>query len=435
MIETLIYIFAGLLTVGIPTIYFIYESKKSKQATNTLQKSIESGLDEPPSLHPIIDPNICIGTAACVSACPEQTIIGLINNRGQLVKPSACIGHGECQASCPVDAITLVFGTEKRGVDIPQLKTTFETNVPGIFIAGELGGMGLIRNAVTQGRQAVEFISKNLNSQKNNNALDLLIVGAGPAGIGAALQAKKEGVSFEIIDQEDLGGTILTYPRQKLVMTQPMELPLYGHVKFTEISKESLLELFQKAFADEGLKVIPNEKVTEISRSNGFFNVKTGHSEYTAQKLLLAIGRRGSPRKLNVPGEKCNKVTYRLLDPEKYKDLNILVVGGGDSAIEAALALSEQDGNIVTLSYRKESFFRVKVKNTQRIEQAIAENTLKVLFKSQVKQIEKSKVLLTQNGDEVTLKNDYVFVMVGGELPTVLLEKAGIEFTRKFGEA
>jgi thioredoxin reductase/NAD-dependent dihydropyrimidine dehydrogenase PreA subunit len=435
MIETLIYLGAGLLTISIPTFYFIRERNKSRRASQTLQKSIEHGLNEPPSLHPIIDPDICIGSAACVKVCPEQGILSLIDNRGELVKPSACIGHGECQLGCPVDAITLVFGTEKRGVDIPHLSPKFETNVSGIYIAGELGGMGLIRNAVTQGKEAVEYIFKSINELNQKDILDLLIIGAGPAGISASLQAKKEGLNFLVVDQEDLGGTILTYPRQKLVMTQPMDLPLHGKIKKREILKEELLDLFGNVYEKFGLSVNSNEKVSSIVRDGEYFDVLTSKSEYKAQRILLSIGRRGSPRKLGVDGEKSSKVTYRLLDPDKYQNKNILVVGGGDSAVEAAVALSDHPENRVCISYRGGVFSRIKEGNKTRIEKAIENGQVSALFNSNVKLIKEDKVIIDQSGKEIVLPNDYVFVFVGGELPSEFLEKVGIKFTRKFGQA
>ena len=145
----------------------------------------EAGLFEPPSLHPLFDPTLCRGCGACVKACPEGDVIGLISGKAALIEPSQCIGHGACRAACPFGAITLVFGTEERGVDIPHVRPNFETNVPGVFIAGELGGMGLIRNAIEQGRQAVAAIS-SLDGLGRQDRLDLVIVGAGPAGISAS---------------------------------------------------------------------------------------------------------------------------------------------------------------------------------------------------------------------------------------------------------
>ncbi len=434
MLEVLIYAVVVLFTLGVPVYYVVKERKKSRRAAGILKKAIERGLDQPVSLHPYIDPSKCMGSGACVEACPEVDVLALIDGKGTLINPSRCIGHGLCQAACPVDAITLVFGTEKRGVDIPHVTGTYETNVPGVYIAGELGGMGLIRNAVTQGKQAVQNIAKSLASESRKEPLDLVIVGAGPAGIAAALQAKKDGLRFVIVDQEDLGGTVLTYPRRKLVMTAPMELPLYGSVNAREIEKESLLEIFNDVMNRTGLVVDSNQRVTEVTRLDDHFHVVTTQSQYDAKRVLLAIGRRGTPRKLNAPGEKSDKVAYRILEPEKFHDLKILVVGGGDSAVEASLALAEQPGTTVHLSYRGEGLFRIKEGNSTRIEKAINKGIVNPLFNSTVTRIEPDKVYLEQSGHEVVLLNDQVFVLIGGELPTEFLKKIGIVFSRKFGE-
>jgi thioredoxin reductase/NAD-dependent dihydropyrimidine dehydrogenase PreA subunit len=434
MLETLIYAVVIAFAIGVPVIYIRRERQKSNRAAGILKKSIERGLDQPVSLHPYIDPSKCMGSGACVEACPEKDVLGLIDGKGVLVNASRCVGHGMCEAACPVSAITLVFGTELRGVDIPHVNGTFETNVPGVYIAGELGGMGLIRNAVSQGKQAAQNIAKSIAAEARTEFLDLLIVGAGPAGIAAALQAKKDGLRFLVVDQEDLGGTILTYPRKKLVMTQPMELPLYGTVKEREIAKETLIDIFSEVFQKTGLIVRANEKVNEVTRLDDHFRVVTSVAEYEARCVLLAIGRRGSPRKLGAPGEKSEKVAYRLLEPEKFHQICALVVGGGDSAVEAAVALAEQPGNTVHLSYRGEGLFRIKDGNRERIDRAVKKGSVNLLFNSTVTRIEKSTVHLEQNGHEVTLPNDQIFVFIGGELPTEFLKKIGIEFSRKFGE-
>lgn len=433
-LETLIYVVTGLLVVGLPVLYVLRERSKSAEAAKTLEVSTLAGLDQPVSLHPVIDPNSCIGSGSCTKACPEKGILQLINGKAALVNPARCIGHGQCQAACPVDAITLVFGTEKRGVDIPHVKGNFETNVPGIFIAGELGGMGLIRNAVSQGRQAVESVAQQVKDDKSGEALDLVIVGAGPAGISASLQAKKEGLRFVTVDQEDLGGTIYTYPRQKLVMVQPMELPLHGPVKLKEVEKEPLLELLTTVVQNHNLEIKVGEKVSDIKREGHIFRVVTSKAEYKTRKVLLAIGRRGTPRKIGCPGEKSEKVTYRLLDPQKYHHKKILVVGGGDSAVEAALSLSHQPGNTVHLSYRGDKIFRIKEGNRTRLESAVEEGKVTMLLNSNVTRIEPDKVTIDQQGTAITLANDQVFVMIGGELPTEFLKGVGIEFERKFGQ-
>ncbi|MFQ5736657.1 MAG: NAD(P)-binding domain-containing protein [Thermodesulfobacteriota bacterium] len=416
-------------------IYLARHKKRSRKVEGKISKAREWGLHEPTSIHPRIDKARCIGSGACVKACPEKDILGLSGGKGRLINASQCIGHGACAIACPVEAITLVFGTETRGVDIPWVSPTFETNVPGVFIVGELGGMGLIKNAVTQGREAIDHIAGMLReraAEKTN--YDVLIVGAGPAGIGASLAATRHKLRFVTIDQNDLGGTVLQYPRHKIVMTSPMELPMYGKVRLKETTKESLLELWQEVCGKAGLKINSNEKMTGLTRDGcSRFIVTTAKAEYVTKFVMLAIGRRGTPRKLGVPGEGLSKVTYSLKDPEQHSDEHIIVVGGGDSAVEAALALSAQPGNTVTLSYRKDRFSRIKPGNRERLEEALAKKTLTVAFNSNVTEIKEKEVLLEEGGATRTLPNDYVYIFAGGELPNEFLKSIGIKIEKKFG--
>ena len=218
-----------------------YRHRKEAAALALREEHRLAGLTEPSSLHPVIDPAICVGCATCVKACPEGQILGLVNGKAQLIAPSMCIGHGACAEACPMGAIQLVFGTERRGVEIPHVGPDFQTNVPGIWIAGELGGMGLIRNAIEQGRQAVSEIAKHVRATPAiPEALDLAIIGAGPAGLSASLAAKEAGLRFVTLEQDSLGGTVAHFPRGKLVMTRPATLPLHGLVNLTETSKEAL---------------------------------------------------------------------------------------------------------------------------------------------------------------------------------------------------
>ena len=334
-----------------------------------------------------------------------------------------------------MEAISLYIGTEKRGVDLPHINPNFETNVPGIFIAGELGGMGLIKNAVKQGSEAVENIAKTLKKEVSGS-YDLIVVGAGPAGISATLAAKKLNLKVLTLEQDTLGGTVFTFPRAKIVMTSPMDLPLHGKVKLHETSKTQLLELWHSVIAKYDIQIVQNSKVESVTKEGDIFKVETSSGETrTTKSILLAIGRRGTPRKLNIPGENLEKVAYRLLEPELIKEKRILVVGGGDSAIESALLLAEH--NKVTLSYRSNSFSRLKPKNAIAINNAIKNNTIDVLFSSNVVAIEPGKVLYSMNGSSEDLKllNDLVFIFAGGELPTQFLKKIGIEISTKYGEA
>lgn len=424
---------AGLIFL---TIFLYVRSlrRNSRKVEAKIQKAKEEGLHEPVSLHPEIDLNTCIQSGACIEACPEKEIIGIRNGKAALINASRCIGHGACFHACPVEAITLVIGTEKRGVDLPHVKQDFETNVPGIFIAGELGGMGLIKNSVEQGKQAVGNIARTISKAKTDSE-DLVIIGAGPAGISATLEAKRLGLKTVTVEQDTLGGTVFSFPRSKIVMTAPMDLPLYGKVQLTETKKSELLGIWVKALEANQIKIRENTKVESITREGELFavHVSTGETLRT-KSVLLAIGRRGTPRKLNIPGEQLEKVAYRLLEPEQIEGKNILVVGGGDSAIEAALALSEQ--NKVVLSYRSEAFQRIKPKNSEKIKAAMANNKVDVRFSSNVLNIGEESILLSLSGGEsLEMANDLVYIFAGGELPTEFLKKAGVEITTRFGHA
>ncbi len=414
--------------------YICRRSSHQRRSRRIREEALKAGLTEPASLHPLINPNRCIGCRSCVSACPESDVLGVIGGKAELINPSDCIGHSACKLACPVDAITLVFGTERRGVDIPHVNPDFETNVPGLFIAGELGGMGLIRNAVEQGRQAIESVRK-VPGIGRGPGLDVVIVGAGPAGFAASLAAMQQKLRYVTIEQDSLGGTVAHYPRGKLVMTAPAQLPMVGKMKFTETSKEALIQFWQHVERDTQVKIRYRERMEEITRSGQGFTVKTTRGTYQTRTVLLAIGRRGTPRKLGVSGEDSSKVVYRLTDPEQYRGKHVLVVGGGDSALEAAASIGAEPGTTVTLSYRADGFSRAKEKNRRKIREAEANGRLKVLFKSNVKTIEANCVQIEQDGKLLELENDAVIVCAGGILPTPLLKKIGIEVETKYGTA
>lgn len=396
--------------------------------------AVEAGLQEPASLHPHIDPIKCLGCGACVSVCPEGDILGLINGKAELVEPSHCIGHGACKEVCPRNAITLVFGTERRGVDIPDVGPDFQTNVPGIFIAGELGGMGLIRNAIEQGRQAIDSVRK-LGLRHSPGGYDVIIVGAGPAGFSASLAAIEHKLRFLTIEQDSFGGTVAHFPRGKLVMTAPAVLPLVGKLKFREVQKEKLLSFWKDVAQQTGLRVNYGEQVEAIVRIGSEFEVRTSRASYRTAAVLLAIGRRGTPRKLEVDGEEQVKVVYRLIDPEQYRQQHVLVVGGGDSALEAAASIAEQPGTLVTLSHRSEAFSRAKAKNRERIKAAEKAGRLHVLLQSSVKSIGRHDVDIERLGQNLKIRNDAVIVCAGGILPTAFLAGIGIEVETKYGTA
>jgi thioredoxin reductase/ferredoxin len=430
------YIVYGLPLAAVVVWHLSRRRRGEQRSIDALQERRASGHVEPASLHPVIDAVRCIGCGSCVKACPEQPehhVLGLIQGKAQLISPGDCIGHGACRAACPVDAISLVFGSEKRGVDIPLLTPRFETNVAGVFIAGELGGMGLIRNALEQGRQAVEAVHQQ--RPRGGGRLDLVIVGAGPAGFAASLTALSRRMKFVTLEQESLGGCVFQYPRGKLVMTQPATLPLVGKVKLSQTSKEELLEFWRSIERRTGVEIHYRERVEAVERDGDGFIVRTPRGEYRTHSVLLAIGRRGTPQKLNVPGEDRPKVVYRLIDPEQYAGQHILVVGGGDSALEAAASIAQMEGAHVTLSYRGEAFTRAKPANRERIDQAERSGRLQVLLQSTVQRIEDRFVALMHRERPVEVANEGVIISAGGTLPTDFLRRIGVAVETKYGSA
>jgi thioredoxin reductase (NADPH) len=400
-------------------------------------EAVEAGVVAPPSLHPQIDHARCIGCEACVHACPEfpaHTVLGVVRGKANLVSPSDCIGHGACKTACPVNAIRLVFGTAERGVDIPLVTPTFETNVGGIYVAGELGGMGLIRNAVEQGRQAIENIAaQRLQGKRARATRDVVIIGAGPAGFSATLAAHERGLDYVTVEQDLLGGTVAHFPRGKLVMTAPAKLALVGTMSFKEVDKESLMRFWRDAEAKTGIRINYQERVDAIEADGDAYVVGTDKSKYRTRAVLLALGRRGTPRQLGVPGEESSKVVYRLDDPEQYAGKKVLVVGGGDSALEAALAIAERPHTTVTLSYRSAAFSRVKQRNRSLIQQASELGRVDLKLESNVLAIEPDHVVLEVDGRPIKLPNHRVIICAGGVLPTEFLRQIGIHIETKYG--
>jgi thioredoxin reductase/ferredoxin len=405
--------------------------QRQEQAALAAARRVGLATDGPRAQHPHIDVSGCIGCGACVGACPEGDVLAVVGGKAALVHPHKCIGHGLCAEACPVGAIEIVMAKPTMTADLPTLTEEMESSVPNLFIAGELTGLALIKNAINQGARCVDVVARRapaLRRKRLGEVVDVAIVGAGPAGLSASLRAVELRLTSVTLEAEEFGGTVARYPRQKLVMTSPVTVPLVGQVKKLEFGKEDLLAFWKKAVAKAGLQIRTRERVEGIERDqDGVFTLTTSAGRYRALAVILAIGRRGNPRKLGIPGEELPKVMYSLLDAEAYTGKRIVVVGGGDSAVEAALGLAHQRGNQLTLSYRKDVFSRLKDRNEQRLREMMRGGHLTVLFNSEPIAIRPASVLLKVAGGQRELANDYVWIFAGGTPPNVFLEQAGVQ--------
>jgi thioredoxin reductase/NAD-dependent dihydropyrimidine dehydrogenase PreA subunit len=442
--ETLVLVGTPLIIAVVAAWQITARRKRQARSEAELAEAVEQRRTLPPTLYPIVDPDKCIGSLSCLKACPEGDILGIIDGKAKLIHADRCIGHGQCALECPVGAIRLVVGTAERGVDLPEVDEYFESSRPGVHVIGELGGMGLIKNAVSQGKQVGRRLSELVEvaspagraAPAFNELVDVAIIGAGPAGLAAAAELRSLGRSVRVLDQQTTGGTIAQYPRQKLVLTEPLELPFVeGRLGKKIVSKEELLETFHELVSRGGIQVDEGVKVSGLTGSDGAFELITEKGPVPARKVVLATGRRGSPRKLGVPGEQLAKVTYSLADAEQYDSCSVLVVGGGDSAVEAAVQLAEKSSAKVTVSYRGATFSRCRAVNQRRIEQLRGEGKIDVRFSTNVSRIEERAIVLRSDaGEEVRIANDFVLVLAGGELPVQFLSSMGVEMRRYHGE-
>ncbi len=421
---------------GLICLFFLVGYLKSlKKREARAREAAEKGTlfsDGPKAQHPHIDANYCIGCATCTSVCPEGDVLAMIGGKAVIVNGHKCIGHGLCADACPVGAITMVMASPSMGADMPHLTPEFETTVPNLFIVGELGGLALIKNAVNQGRDCVDTIANRLKARTTASTpgiYDLLVIGAGPAGISASLRAIEHKLNYLTLERDEIGGTVAKYPRQKLVMTSPVEFPMYGKFNKLQLSKEHLLAFWDMVLNRADFNVSTGERVDDVKRdANGTFTVVTATNQYRARAVILALGRAGEPRKLGVKGEELPKVMYRLIEADHYINKKILVVGGGDSAVEAAMGLANQSGNVVTLSYRSERFTRLKERNAKRIEDCMRSGKVKVLFNSNPVECKVESVVIEVGGKRQEIPNDYVWVFAGGTPPNAFLKKIGVGF-------
>jgi thioredoxin reductase (NADPH) len=424
-------VIAAILTVLFVGRYLLAQKVQQARAKEAAKKGALRS-DGPRAQHPHIDASTCIGCATCTTVCPEGDVLAMLGGQAVIVNGYKCIGHSLCAEACPVGAITMVLASPSMSADMPQLTPEYETSIPNLFIVGELGGLALIKNAINQGRDCIDTIAKKIPKMRSgrpvSDVLDVLIVGAGPGGISASLRAVERKLNYLTLDEDEIGGAVAKYPRQKLVLTSPVELPIYGKFRKTELSKEELLSFWQEVLNKVDFKFRGREKVEEIKKGeDGIFTVMTAKSAYRARSVVLAIGKAGTPRKLGVKGEELPKVMYRLIETDHYRNRHVLVVGGGDSAVEAAMGLANQAGNKITLSYRRGEFTRLRDRNEKRLEEYIRDGRIRVIYNSNPVQFTERSAILGVRGKLQEIPNDFAWIFAGGEPPTAFLKKVGIK--------
>lgn len=421
------------VVLAIPLLMYLKSLKKRDVRARAAAEKGKFYSEGPKAQHPHIDTTYCIGCQTCTTVCPEGDVLAMLGGKAVIMNGYKCIGHGLCAEACPVGAITMVMASPSMGADMPHLTPEYETSIQNLFIVGELGGLALIKNAVDQGRECIDTLAARIAGSGIGppapGVYDVLIVGAGPAGISASLRAIEKKLHYLTVERDEIGGTVAKYPRQKLVMTSPVEFPLYGRFSKMQLSKEELISFWQRILERADFKVRTSEKVENIKKgADGIFTATTSQADYRSRAVVLALGRAGTPRKLGVKGEELSKVMYRLIEADHYINKNILVVGGGDSAVEAAMGLAYQSGNKVTLSYRQERFNRIKERNAKRVQDCIDAGRVEVVFNSSPVEFTQGSVILDVKGAQQEIANDFVWIFAGGTPPNDFLKQIGVGF-------
>lgn len=385
---------------------------------------------------PVINATLCVGCGTCISACPEDGALELVNGKAILAHPERCTGHAKCAEVCPTQALSLAYGGVLQRLRVPLVKENFETNVPGLFIVGELAGMGLIKTAINEGKLVVDYLRERIEKEKANvpteeGLHDLAIVGAGPAGLSASLTAHQYELNYLTLEQGEIAATIRQYPRQKFLMAEPLSIPLYGNLYVGDGTKEALLAVWETIIKNTCVRVRTNEKLERVERSGKTFYLHTPAGQYRARYVVLALGRRGAPKKLGIPGEDLAKVAYRLIEADTYENQDIIIAGGGDSAIEVALALSRSGKNRVALCHRGTDFRKSRERNQQFLREAQEAGKLRVLLETTIAEIRPDTAIISSKRELFEVPNNYVFILVGGESPEEFLRKTGIEIVEK----
>jgi len=378
---------------------------------------------------PVIDATTCLGCYACVDACPYD-VLEVERYVARVVRPDDCCGLTLCEQRCPNGS--LLVRERDAAIEPPLVDERLEVKgSSGLYLAGDLTGVPLIKNAINQGALAVRAIAESSSADRGDpEVFDLIIVGAGPAGISAALEAKAKGLRFLVLEQGSVAESIKSFPRGKLVFDQPLDMPVVGALWLDECSKEELLGKWLRIVRREKLPIREGARVTSIERGSVFtlesVDASGGGVTERARRVLLAIGRRGSPRKLalEVPEAMSDRVHYALADARSFAGSRVLVVGLGDVAMESALALAGQPDTRVVVSYRGDGFRRGKARNIEEMRRAVAAGRIELIWNSELTRIGASRVVLKTPHGEQERECDALFVMIGTALSNDLLKRA-----------
>ena len=450
----------------------------------------------PPFPHPAIDPLLCIGCHACVEACPHD-VLAIVNGIASPVAIDQCMEDTSCQVECPTNPKACIVINTTKVIPLrkaPERDRRFKTNIEGIFLIGDVSGVPLIKNAINEGAQVIDYIVEDLQRKPGAPAdYDVAIIGIGPAGLSATALARQRRLRYLALEQDKVVSTIDNYPAGKYIFFKPDSVDARGPIPLPGLGeiKETILQSWARTIRENRLEINEEECCTSIKSENGSFRIQTEKGKakekmsYTARSVILAIGNRGTPMRLKVPGEdlkilakpktrlpencpNCSKprkfgqyfcvwcgtkfdvlraepylddrVKYKLSDPDDFENKKCIIVGAGNSAIEAAVDLcgfrrigdqiTFTRNNEVTLVIRSDFKGDLKLGNKMNVYDCIDAGRIKVFFRTEIKEIREGEVILMDvrtKEERARLQNDYVFALIGGERPTKFLESMGIK--------
>lgn len=387
-----------------------------------------------PLLHSINDDR-CIGCEACIDACPTE-VLDLVDHKVKVARFGDCVQCEQCANACPTQALVMYReGTTPRMLTVPELDDHFQTAVPGQYLIGEVAGKPLVKNAANLGRAVIEQIARDLAGRPSvaKDVLEVVIVGSGPGGLSAGLTCLKRKMSFLVLEKEHvISSTVSRYPKGKHFMAEPCSAQNVSFLPVFDATKEDLVAAWQKVVDEVKMPIRLGEAVDKVIRGDdGIFQVKTTVGTYKARTVVLATGLRGKPRLLAVPGANLEKVAALLDDPVEFAGQDVLVVGGGDSAVEGAMSLVDA-GARVTLSYRGDGFKRCKQGNQKRLAELVASQRVTLHLESNVTKFTEGEVSLKlKDGQVVTQPNQRAFVLIGADTPVAWLEANNVRFVER----